>query len=114
MGSAVAEFHQAERLGFKLGPREMEQQADGYLARAQFELRQAERVSKTSAAQEAHYLSLARRDFERASALYEPIEGFSNVGLNLQSLYKDRSRQQKLQAAYEMARQKRPRVRRWR
>ena len=114
MGSAVAEFHQAERLGFKLGPREIEQQADGYLARAQFELRQAERVSKTSPAQEAHYLSLARRDFDRASNLYEPIEGFSNVGLNLQSLYKDRSRQQKLQADYELARQKRLRVRRWR
>jgi serine/threonine protein kinase len=114
MGSAVAEFHQAERLGFKLGPREMEQQADGYLARAQFELRQAERVSKTSAVQEAHYLSLARRDFDRASNLYEPIEGFSNVGLNLQSLYKDRNRQEKLQATYEMAKQKRPRVRRWR
>ena len=29
----MAEFHQAERLGFKIGPREMEQQADGYLAR---------------------------------------------------------------------------------
>jgi serine/threonine protein kinase len=114
MGSAVAEFHQAERLGFKLGPRELEQQADGYLARAQFELRQAERVSKISAAQESHYLSLARRDFERASNLYEPIEGFSNVGLNLQSLYKDRSRQEKLQADYEQSRQKRLRVRRWR
>jgi serine/threonine protein kinase len=114
MGSAVAEFHQAERLGFKLGPREMEQQADGYLARAQFELRQAERLSTTSAAQEAHYLSVARRDFERASNLYEPIEGFSNVGLNLQSLYKDRSREEKLQADYELARQKRLRVRRWR
>jgi hypothetical protein len=114
MGSAVAEFHQAERLGFKLGPREIEQQADGYLARAQFELRQAERVSKTSAVQEAHYLSLARRDFERARNLYEPIEGYSNVGLNLQSLYKDRSRQEKLQADYELARQKRLRVRRWR
>ena len=114
MGSAVAEFHQAERLGFKLGPRELEQQADGYLARAQFELRQAERVSKTSAVQEAHYLTLARRDFERARNLYEPIEGYSNVGLNLQSLYKDRSRQEKLQADYELTRQKRARVRRWR
>jgi hypothetical protein len=114
MGSAIAEFHQAERLGYKLGPREIEQQADGYLARAQFELRQAERVSKTSPAQEAHYLSLAHRDFDRASNLYEPIEGFSKVGLNLQTLYKDRSRQEKLQADYELARQKRLRVRRWR
>ena len=114
MGSAVAEFHQAERLGFKLGPREIEQQADGYLARAQFELHQAERVSKTSPLQEAHYLTLARRDFERARNLYEPIEGYSNVGLNLQSLYKDRSREEKLQADYELAKQKRPRARRWR
>jgi eukaryotic-like serine/threonine-protein kinase len=114
MGSAVAELHQAERLGFTLGPREMEQQADGYLARAQFELRQAERLSKTPAAQEAHYLLLARRDFERARNLYEPIEGFSNVGFHLQSLYKDRSREEKLLADYEAAKLKHKRSRRWR
>ncbi len=114
MGSAVAEFHQAERLGFKLGPREMEQQADGYLARAENELRQAERMSKTSPAAEARYLALARGDFARASSLYEPIDGFSNVSVHLMSLNVDRSREEELQAAYQAAHDKRSRTRRWR
>jgi tetratricopeptide (TPR) repeat protein len=114
VGGAVAEFHQAERLGCKIGPREMAQQADGYLARAQSELQQAESVSKTSPVEEARQLSLARRDFERANNLYEPIDGFSDVNLNLQNLYKGRTREEHLQQAYEMARVKRPRTRRWR
>jgi hypothetical protein len=114
IGGAVAEFHQAERLGFKLGPREMEQEADGYLARAQTELMQAERVSKTSPVEEVRLLALARRDFDRANNLYEPIDGFSNVSLNLQNLYQGQSRQQALQQSYEMARLRRLRVRRWR
>ena len=114
VGSAVAEFHQAERLGFKIGPREMAQQADGYLARAQSELLQAEGASKTSPAEEARLLALARRDFDRANNLYEPIDGFSNVSLHLQNLYKGRSREEQLQQTYEMARVKRPRSRRWR
>ena len=112
IGGAIAELHQAERMGFKLGPREMEQQADGYLARAQRELLQAERVSKTSPAQQARYLSMARRDLERATALYEPIDGFSNVNLNLQRLYLDRSKEEQLQANYELAAKQRRR--RWR
>jgi hypothetical protein len=112
IGAAIAELHQAERMGFKLGPREMEQQADGYLARAQSELLQAERVSRTSPAQEARYLSMAHRDLERASTLYEPIDGFSNVNSNLQRLYIDRSKEEQLQAGYELA--ARQRRRRWR
>jgi serine/threonine protein kinase len=112
IGGAIAELHQAERMGFKLGPRELEQQADGYLARAQSELLQAERVRKTSAAQEARYLSMAHRDFERAAALYEPIDGFSNVNVNLQRLYMDRTKQEQLQASYELAAKQRRR--RWR
>ena len=35
IGRAVAELSDAERLGFKPGPREFEQQADGYLLRAE-------------------------------------------------------------------------------
>jgi len=111
IGGGVAELHQAERMGFKLGPREIEQQADGYLARAQNELVQAERVSRTSAAQEERYLSMARRDLERATALYEPIDGFSNVNSSLQRLYIDRSKEEQLRASYELAKQRR---RRWR
>ena len=112
IGGGVAELHQAERMGFKLGPREMEQQADGYLARAQSELVQAERFSRMSAAQEERYLSMARRDLERATTLYEPIDGFSNVNSSLQRLYLGRSKEEQLRASYELA--ARQRRRRWR
>lgn len=114
IGGAMAEFHQAERLGFRLGPREVEQQADGYLSRAQAELMQAERAGRTSHAEELRLLSLARRDFDRAGELYEPIDGFSNVSLNLQNLYKGKTHEEELQQLSETARVRRPRTRRWR
>lgn len=100
VGRAVAELSDAERLGFKPGPREFEQEADGYLLHAEQELQQAQRpnASKTDAAK---YLSLARGDLERARNLYEPIAGFSNVSANLDRLYRDRSKQQILQAKNE-------------
>jgi serine/threonine protein kinase len=95
MGRAIAEFHEAERLGFHPGPREMEQQADGYLFRAEQELKAANAVRT----ERLHYLSLAQRDLERARHLYEPIDGFSRVSLNLQQLYRDERKHQQLQAA---------------
>ena len=71
-------------------------------------------MSKTSPVEEARFLSLARGDFARASSLYEPIDGFSNVSVHLISLNVDRSRADELQAAYQAARDKRSRARRWR
>src|SRR5262249_47400326 len=41
LGRAAAELSLAERFGFRAGPREAEQQADGYLFRAELELEQA-------------------------------------------------------------------------
>ena len=97
VGRAVAELTDAERLGFKAGPREFEQQADGYLVRGEQELQQAQRAHLTR--QEAgKYLSLAQGDLERARNLYEPIAGFSNVSANLNRLYRDRATEQSLQA----------------
>ena len=91
----------------------MEQEADAYLGRARTELAQAEHARR-SPADAARLLAVARRDFERANNLYEPIAGFSNVSLNLESLNKDRTREEQLQQAYEAALQKRSRTRRWR
>ncbi len=93
MGRAIAEFHEAERLGFHPGPREMEQQADGYLYRAEKELT----VANSGKVDRLHHLSLAQRDLERARHLYEPIDGFSKVNLSLQQLYGDEHRHQQLQ-----------------
>jgi serine/threonine protein kinase len=82
IGKAMAEMHEAERLGFQPGPREKEEEADGYRFRGTAELNQARKdaISKT---EEERYLRLAQRDFDRARQLYEPIEGFSNVSVAL-------------------------------
>jgi len=116
MGRAVAELSDAERLGFKPGPREFEEQADGYLLRAERELRQSQKAS-LSRAEAARYLALARADMERARNLYEPIDGYSNVGSNLKRLDRDRDRLQVLLARNEKpvyARKMPRRLRTWR
>ena len=100
IGRAVAELSDAERLGFKLGPREFEQQGDGYLLRAESELRQAQKATQKRA-DAAKYLALARGDMDRARNLYEPIDGYSNVGSNLKRLDRDRDRLQVLLARNE-------------
>ena len=82
IGKAMAELHQAQRLGFVPGPRETEEEADGYRFRATAELDRA-RKNADNQTVEARYLRLAQRDFDRARQLYEPIEGFSNVGVAL-------------------------------
>jgi predicted Ser/Thr protein kinase len=100
VGRAIAELSEAERLSFKPGPREFEEQADGYLLRAEQELQQAQKAGAPRP-DAAKYLSLAQGDLERARNLYEPIAGFSNVSANLNRLYRDRAKEQLLQAKSE-------------
>jgi serine/threonine protein kinase len=110
IGKALAELHAAQHLGFEPGPREMEEEADGYRFRATAELNQARRdeISKT---EEVRYLRLAQRDFDRARQLYEPIEGFSNVSVALRQVDDDdRTRQDMADAlAKKLKPVKRPR-----
>ena len=95
IGKAMAELHEAERLGFQPGPREMEEEADGYRFRAGSELSEARKYGPTSRILAQRYLRLAQRDFERARQLYEPILGFSNVSVALRQVDEDdRARQQ--------------------
>lgn len=86
IGKAMAELHEAERLGFLPGPREIEEQADGYRFRATDELSEARKYRLTSPASAERYLRLAQRDFDRARRLYEPILGFSNASLALREV----------------------------
>ena len=102
VGQAMAEFHEAERLGFHPGPRETEQQADAYLFRAEQELKWAN-DPKTD---RLNYLSLAQRDLDRARHLYEPIDGFSRVSLSLHQVYIDERTHQRLQAVVAKSRPK--------
>jgi hypothetical protein len=95
VGKAIAELHEAERLGYQLGPREMEEEADGYRFRAGQELSEARKYRRNSREIEQRYLRLAQRDFDRARRLYEPIAGFSNVSVALRQVDDDdRTRQQ--------------------
>jgi serine/threonine protein kinase len=94
IGQAVAELHEAQRLGFQPGPREAEEEADGYRFRAIGELNAARRSGAHDRASGERYLRLAQRDFDRARELYEPIEGFSNVSVELRQVDDDdRTRQ---------------------
>jgi len=69
---ALAEFHQAETLGAKLGPREIEAQADAYRIRAQ----QVEAIAPREAWQAA----------ETARALYSKVGDFHRAKEHLQEL----------------------------
>jgi serine/threonine-protein kinase len=98
-GLALGQFHEAERRGFRLGPREFEQEADGYLYRAEFELSRAGRAASGSKDEEDRWLQQSWDDLERARGLYEPLYGFSNVSASLDQLYADRKSQQELHAS---------------
>ncbi len=96
VGKAIAELHEAERLGFKPGPREMEQEADGYRFRANSELIAARAFRGKSRDAEQRYLRLAQRDYDRARRLYEPISGYSNVSVALREVDDDDQARQHL------------------
>ena len=102
IGMAMAELHQAQGLGFEPGPREAEEEADGYRFRATDELNQARNSGLKNRAAEARFLRLAQRDFDRARQLYEPIEGFSNVSAALRQVDDDdRARQELADALHQ-------------
>lgn len=107
-GKALAEFSEAERFGYRLGPRENEQQADGYLFRAEWELRQARRAVGRSKSEEARWLRQSWDDLERARKLYAPLAGYSKVTFSLDRLEQYRTDEQQLRAALD----KPPRTRR--
>jgi hypothetical protein len=96
VGKAIAEIHEAERLGFQPGPREMEQEADGYRFRASSELLAARVFRGKSREVEERYLRLAQRDYDRARQLYEPILGYSNVSVALREVDDDDHARQQL------------------
>ena len=101
VGKAIAELQLAKSLGYQLGPREMEQEADGYRFRAGAELKEAQQYrekskTKKDQAMEARYLRLAQRDYDLARRLYEPISGFSNVSVALREVDDDDDQRRQL------------------
>ncbi len=115
-GQAMAEFHAAERMGQKPGPRETEQQADAYLHAAVEEYGQW--VTAKTLTEQRRLLAPMQGDFERARLAYEPIRGYSNVDHSLARVYKFEASVEQISADRERARlaalAKKPRYRRWR
>lgn len=88
VGEAMAEFQQAQRLGFPLGPREAAEQADGYLFRSEWELSRARGVASRDRDEAARWLEMSRGDIENARKLYEPLLGFANVSASLETAHR--------------------------
>ncbi|HML17319.1 MAG TPA: serine/threonine-protein kinase [Bryobacteraceae bacterium] len=121
-GKAKSEFTEAERRGFRAGPRELKQEADAYLFRAEWELRQAQREtasskttpSKTPSSRkdETRWLRQASNDLDRARGIYEPIVGFADVSDALDQLYEDRGSADQLRAQLDPPPQPKPKPKR--
>ena len=99
IGQGLAEFHQAEQLGYRLGPREAVEKADGYLFRAEWALGRARRTPPSDNKERSKWLALAHDDAERARRLYQPIVGFSNVNASLEQLDQNTASQEELRLA---------------
>ena len=99
IGGALAEFHQAEQLGYRLGPREIEQEADGYLERGEEELKHAKQTPSENQQDSARWLRLAHGDMDRARSLYEPIAGFGHVDARLEKIESDLGEESELETA---------------
>lgn len=95
LAPALAELHQAEQLGYRFGPQETKQEADGYLIRARWELFRASHTIPWSARQ--WWLARANSDIQRASELYRPISQYPNVNASLERLNQYREEQLRLE-----------------
>ena len=89
LGAGLAQLHQAQQFGYQLGPREMKEEADCYLFRAERNLHNAAQFSDSSATQPVNLKRLAHADLERARAIYEPIAGFDGVDAALEKVGAD-------------------------
>jgi hypothetical protein len=98
IGEAMPEFTQAINLGYKLGPRETTEEADGYLYRSEWELGQARKAAPNNKEEADKWLEMSKNDSERARTLYEPLVGYSNVSANLEQIYKDRAELNRISA----------------
>ncbi len=95
-GKTKSELTEAERRGFRAGPRELKQEADAYVFRAEAELGKARQGE--AGRDQRRWLRQAFNDLDRACEIYEPIAGFSNVNDALDQLYKERGSAEDLRA----------------
>ena len=88
-GQAAAEFLEAERRGYRSGPREAEEQADAWVYRAEHELQRSWQTGKLDENVRRRLRMLAARDFERARGLYEPVSDYAGVNASLERIDHD-------------------------
>ncbi len=77
LDKAIEEWDQAEQRHYKLGSREIEQEADGFRLRAQKEM------------YELHDRTAAKEALARAKELYQSINGYNDVAQRLQIVAQD-------------------------
>ncbi|HEX4810857.1 MAG TPA: serine/threonine-protein kinase [Bryobacteraceae bacterium] len=93
---ALAELHQAEQLGYRLGPPDIKEEGDGYLIRARWELLLADHTSPWKS--RLKWLARAHGDIEHADELYRPISPLANVSASLERLNQYREEQARLES----------------
>ena len=76
---------EAERRGQDIGKRETALLADGYRDRAERTLKEA--LAATNHSEQARYLDLARKDFDKARGFYESIIPWGAAAANLRKAY---------------------------
>lgn len=84
LGMAIAEWHTTEQLGFRTGPREWEQEGDGYLARVETTFSELRNASEND--EQRRLYSSLNRDALRARERFEPIAGFGHAEMSLARL----------------------------
>ena len=107
-GQAAAEFLEAERRGYRAGPREAEEQADAWLYRAEQEIQRARQPGTTDEAVHKNARRRLRlqalRDFQRARNLYEPVSDFAGVNESLRRIDRDLDAERQWERRQAMAR----------
>jgi len=101
VGAARTEFHHAQTLGLRLGPREQQQEADALLYRAETELDQAKRTPTRARREATVWLRRAQNDFQDARILYTAIGNSAHATTRLSRIDQAQNEQQKLEAAWQ-------------
>ncbi len=93
IGTAMPEYRRAEELGYSLGARELEQQADGFLYRGEAELTRAKKLPQASKVEALRLLRAGISDIDRAQDLYDSIANSRSVSVKLEQASEDRIEQ---------------------
>ncbi len=101
VNAAATEFEHAAQTGYRLHPRDWQQQADAYMFRAAGEFTRAKRLPKTAKRDIDRYLQMTHGDLEQARSLYQPIASFGHAGARLEQISISEDEQAKFETALQ-------------